>query len=416
MKRIGIVGAGISGLHLGLWLREYGIDTTIYSEKSSAQVLEGPLRNIVLRNGCTRERERALRINHWDERAPDLGQLSLTITGTPINFAGTLAPPSNVVDMRIYCARLLDDFSARGGQVVIGTLATSDLEELSTRHDLVVVASGRGGFSNLFERVAEHSPFDEPQRLVIAGFYQGIRNRDPLGFEVVISRGHGEILVFPAFSFESGVTGIGIEAARGGDFTSLADVKYATDPQTFEQRVLDILHDHAPTVFERVNVSEFTVARPQDVGYIAITPAVHRGYRCLGNGRHVVALGDAHVVMDPITGQGANKAVHEAATLASAIRDASEFGEGFCREIEEMTCRYALPVSDACNARLRPPAPHVQRLLGAAARHQALADLYGFGFNHPDKYWEIVSSEERTDAVVHQVTTGSTDTLALLSR
>ena len=29
MKRIGIVGAGISGLHLGLWLREYGVDATI---------------------------------------------------------------------------------------------------------------------------------------------------------------------------------------------------------------------------------------------------------------------------------------------------------------------------------------------------------------------------------------------------
>jgi len=33
MKRIGIVGGGISGLHLGLWLREYGLDATIYSEK-----------------------------------------------------------------------------------------------------------------------------------------------------------------------------------------------------------------------------------------------------------------------------------------------------------------------------------------------------------------------------------------------
>ena len=407
MKRIGIVGAGISGLHLGLWLREYGIDATIYTEKTSEQLLQAPLRNIVIRNGCTRERERALRINHWDASAPDLGQLSVTVTGTPITFAGTLTPPSNVVDMRIYCARVLEDFSARGGRVVMGTLAPTDLEDLATRHDLLVIASGRGSMSNLFERIPEHSPNSEPQRLVIAGFYRGVRSREPLGFEVVISRGHGEILVFPMLSFESGVTGIGIEAIRGGAFSGLSDVKYANDPRGFEQRVLDILRDHAPTVFARVNVDEFAVARPQDVGYVAITPAVRRGYRRLDNGRHVVALGDAHIVMDPVTGQGANKAAQAAATLADAIRDAGVYDESFCREIEQAMCRFALPVSDACNARLKPPPPHVGRLLGAAAGHQVLADLYGFGFNHPDRYWEVISSEERTDALVQQAMSGS---------
>jgi 2-polyprenyl-6-methoxyphenol hydroxylase-like FAD-dependent oxidoreductase len=406
MKRIGIVGGGISGLHLGLWLREYGLDTTIYSEKTSRQLLDAPLRNIVIRNACTRQRERDLRVNHWDGSAPDLGALAVTVAGTPVAFVGTLTPPSNVVDMRIYCARLLDDFATRGGDVVVGTLAASDLDELSTRHDLLVMASGRGSLSNVFERVPEHSPNSEPQRLVVAGFYRGIRPRDPLGFEVVISRGHGEILVFPLFSFESGLTGLGIEAIRGGAFTGLSEVKYASDPRRFEQRVLDILRDHAPAVYARVDIDGFAVARPQDVGYIAITPTVRRGFRRLGNGRHVVALGDAHIVMDPITGQGANKAAQAAATLAEAIRDASGYDESFCRDVEQAMCRFALPVSDACNARLKPPPPHVGRLLGAAAQQQRLADFYAFGFNHPDRYWEVVSSEERTDALLQQVTAG----------
>ncbi len=406
MKRIGIVGGGISGLHLGLWLREYGLDATIYSEKTSSQLLDAPLRNIVIRNACTRQRERDLRVNHWDDTAPDLGTLAVTVAGTPIAFAGTLAPPSNVVDMRIYCARLLDDFSTRGGHVVIGTLAASDLDELSTRHDLLVIASGRGSLSNVFERVPEHSPNSAPQRLVVAGFYRGIRPCDPLGFEVVISRGHGEILVFPMFSFEPGLTGLGIEAIRGGAFERLSEVKYASDPRRFEQSVLDIIRDHAPAVYARVKIDEFAVARPQDVGYIAITPTVRRAYRRLGNGRHVVALGDAHIVMDPITGQGANKSAQAAATLAEAIRDGNGYDESFCRDVEQLMCRFALPVSDACNARLKPPPPHVGRLLGAAAQQQRLADFYAFGFNHPDRYWEVVSSEERTDALLQQATVG----------
>jgi hypothetical protein len=56
--------------------------------------------------------------------------------------------------------------------------------------------------------------------------------------------------------------------------------------------------------------------------------------------------------MDPITGQGANKTAEAAATLAEA----------------------------------------------------ALADSYAFGFNHPDRYWEVVSSEDRTDAMLQQET------------
>jgi hypothetical protein len=68
-----------------------------------------------------------------------------------------------------------------------------------------------------------------------------------------------------------------------------------------------------------------------------------------------------------------------------------------CRVVERQICTYALPVSDAANARLQPP--HVARLLAAASECQAIADLYAEGFNHPDRYWQIVSNEQRTESV-----------------
>ena len=53
----------------------------------------------------------------------------------------------------------------------------------------------------------------------------------------------------------------GIEAVRGGAFTGLSEVKYTSDPRRFEQRVLDILRDHAPAVYTRVDVDRtFAVA------------------------------------------------------------------------------------------------------------------------------------------------------------
>ena len=40
------------------------------------------------------------------------------------------APPAHAVDMRIYWARLLEDFSSRGGRVVIRTVESNELESV----------------------------------------------------------------------------------------------------------------------------------------------------------------------------------------------------------------------------------------------------------------------------------------------
>ena len=65
-------------------------------------------------------------------------------------------------------------------------------------------------------------------------------------------------------------------------------------------------------------------------------------------------------------------------------------------------CECILPVSDACNARLRPPAPHAVQLLVAATRQQAIADIYAEGFQHPDRFWNILSNPSRTAALLRE--------------
>jgi 2-polyprenyl-6-methoxyphenol hydroxylase-like FAD-dependent oxidoreductase len=66
MKNIGIIGAGIAGLHLGLFLQQHGLKPTIYSDKSPAQIRTGRISNLVIRFEQTRQRERALGVDHWD--------------------------------------------------------------------------------------------------------------------------------------------------------------------------------------------------------------------------------------------------------------------------------------------------------------------------------------------------------------
>src|SRR5437762_6240047 len=116
MTNIGIIGAGIAGLHLGLFLRNHDIQATIYTEKTPSQLLGERLTNVVARFAPTRERERLLGVNYWDLAPIDLLGFSIYVGGDrPLKIAGDLEQPGSIVDMRIYCARLLEEFARRGG-------------------------------------------------------------------------------------------------------------------------------------------------------------------------------------------------------------------------------------------------------------------------------------------------------------
>ena len=62
---IGIIGTGISGLHLALRLRQLGIDATLYADKSPDELRGGPPVNFVTRFASTRAREHELGVTHW---------------------------------------------------------------------------------------------------------------------------------------------------------------------------------------------------------------------------------------------------------------------------------------------------------------------------------------------------------------
>src|SRR5262249_47971647 len=152
---------------------------------------------------------------------------------------------------------LLEDFSLRGGRVIIDTFQAEDLDALAAQYDLLVVASGRASLSSVFPRVAELSPFSSPQRLAIAGLYRGVAYSEPRALEVIVSPGSGEILVVPMQSFEPGVTGIAVLIAAGGQFEPLRRLRYDRAPAVFSAAVLAVLRAHAPAVYDRIETRRF---------------------------------------------------------------------------------------------------------------------------------------------------------------
>jgi 2-polyprenyl-6-methoxyphenol hydroxylase-like FAD-dependent oxidoreductase len=404
MTNIGIVGAGVAGLQLGLFLRQHGIQATIYTEKTPEQQFGSRLPALVGRAWHTRERERQLGANHWDHANNEFSHMNVAINGEqPLAFQGSLPHPFIAVDMRIYFGRLLEDFAARGGDIVIGEVRASDAERLASRHDLLVVATGRGGLSELFPRIAEYSPFDRPQRILCTGLYRGIAPPAiPLGASAVFVPGHGELFEFPIFSFEPHVTGLGVEATPHGAFEPLTRMRYDEDPRRFNTAMMQLLRDYAPAIYERIDPARFGLTRPLDLLQGGVTPVVRRGHTRLGNGKYALALGDVRIVNDPITGQGANTASYTAWLLGEAICGSEIFDEVFCRRIDQQIWAYAGPIAAWSNAMLQPPPPHVIEFMVAAAHHRPVADTFASMFEQPLRAWELLSSPETLAAFLKQ--------------
>src|SRR5436190_3846537 len=176
MLSIGIVGSGIAGLHLGLYLQQAGVAATIYSDRTPEQIRAGRIPNFVTRFGRTQARERALGLPFLSASEYAASSIHFRINGEqPLTFLGNGAEPMSVLDMRIYLAALHEAFVARDGRVVIGDVQPADLDGLAAEHDLLVVASGRASLTGLFPRMPERSPYTVPQRRLFGGLFRGVR-------------------------------------------------------------------------------------------------------------------------------------------------------------------------------------------------------------------------------------------------
>jgi hypothetical protein len=341
-----------------------------------------------------------LDVAHWDDARVGIhSALHVSVGGPhPLAFTGHFAQPASTVDMRIYCAQLLEDFARRGGNVIIGTVRAEELEHLAAGYDLVVVSSGRASLTELFPRMPEYSPYTEPQRHLIAGLFRGIADATPPGTSLALSPGHGEVISVPILTFSGQRMGLLIEAIPDGALDVLYGMHYEGDPRRFEATLLDLIREHAPELYGRIDREAFGLTRPADLLQGAITPIVRQNYHRIAPGTFAVALGDVHVAHDPILAQGANAASHTAWVLGGAIRDSDRFDEPFCQDVAARMWEYLGAASAWSNAMLAPPPPHIEELLAAAEAIPAVADGFVDSISAPIRGWENVNDPAHTAA------------------
>ncbi|WP_187971815.1 styrene monooxygenase subunit StyA [Aquibium microcysteis] len=408
-KSIGIVGAGIGGLHLALYLQKNGIDATVLTDRAPEQYASSRLMNTVAHHAVTIAREDELGVNHWDDPAviyhhhdhffnfPDGGLL----------FRGTFERPSRAVDYRLYLPALMKDFVDRGGRIEYVSIQDDDVPALVSRFDLLVVSTGKGALGRMFEHRPELSPYSQPQRLLCVGLYDGVDHgspdgADPRGVTLSVSPGHGEMIVIPTLSFGGMKTALLMENVPGGEMAGLASLNHDADPAAFRQTILDTLEKHHPHTYDRIDTHRFGLAQPLDLLQGAVVPTVRRSAVAFDGDRFAIALGDVHAVVDPLMGQGANMASFAAFELGKAIVEAVAFDARFVEAVDRARENRVLAASSWTNLMLRPPSEAMGRLIFSMAQDRALCDEFTDNFNYPERQWDRLASDRRIHAWIDE--------------
>jgi 2-polyprenyl-6-methoxyphenol hydroxylase-like FAD-dependent oxidoreductase len=300
-----------------------------------------------------------------------------------IAWTGRLAHPANAVDQRLRVAAWLEEFCRRGGEIRYAKATAEALEEFAREFELVVVATGRGPqFGQIFPRNDGFSPYREPQR-AIGAFYARVPEESLTNSMRYAMGPAGELAITPALLAGGPALGVGMFGIPGGPL----DVWDAVlDTEHHLETARKLVEAHFPW---RAGILEHAEPTgPLDSLRGDITPIVRHPVGVLPSGVRVLALGDAAVTTDPLSGQGGNLAGHAARAYRDAIVAHGDraFDEEFMHAAFARYWAHARNASRFNNDLLAPPSERILATFQAAQQDPAVADRFVRTFENPDDY------------------------------
>ena len=381
-RRIAVVGAGPAGTALALGLVRHGYDVTLVSDRTAEEIRDGSVMSSQITFESALESESALGIARLLPSSPPIEQMTYETTrldGSTAAFATPLATPARSLDQRVRVPLLMEEIEHRGGKVVVRSATVEDLEDLARDHDLVVVSTGRGGLTSLFERDADRSPYDAPQRVAALTYLHGMAPAaEGPGLRYHSVEGVGECFTCPALTVDGPCDIVVVEGFPGGPLDRWDDV---TSPAEHLAVLRSALTDHFPS--EAARLADATLVDDGSVLRGRITPAVRRPVGRLPSGAPVLGMADVVVLNDPLTSQGSNNAIKSASFYLEAIAaHEGAFDAGWMqRTFDNFWRGWAQWATEWTNSWQRPATPHQRSVVDAAARHPAIAAQVAAGFD-----------------------------------
>ena len=388
MRNITIVGAGQSGLQLGLGLLQKGYRVRLISNRTAEDFARGKVMSSQFMFGDALQSERDLGLNNWEKQCPYTEALGVTIAGPDgnkaVDWVYTLDKPGQAVDQRVKYPGWMKKFQESGGELIIREASVADLENYARETDLVIVAGGKGDITKLFERDASRSPFDQPQRALALTYVTGLMPSSPTRVAFNIAPTVGEYFVFPALTITGPCEIMVFEGIPGGPMDCWDDVK---TPEQHLARSLEILQKFYPWEAERSKNAK--LSDPNGILSGRFAPTVRKPVAQLPSGALVLGMADAVVLNDPITGQGSNNAAKSARLYLKRILDngAKPFDKAWMQQTYDEYWNYAQFVTGWTNAFLQPPPPHVINLLVAAQGKPKVGRAFVNGFDDPRTFF-----------------------------
>ncbi|WP_221801619.1 styrene monooxygenase/indole monooxygenase family protein [Oceanobacter mangrovi] len=416
MKKIAIIGAGQSGLQLGISLLDKHCEVTIVSNRSGDEILHGRVMSSQSMYDMALTFEREAGISFWDESCPPTEGVHFRIgnsDGMMIDWRARMHAPGQSVDQRIKMPRWMDEFEKRGGKLIIADADIAMLEQLANDHDLVVVSTGKGEIGQLFERDEEKSQFNTPMRTISLSYVNGMLPReDYSALNISVNPGIGEFVNFPCLTINGPADIINLESVPGGPMDIWDTV---STPAEHLALAVKFIREYFPWEAWRCENLSLT----DDLGTLwgRVPPTVRKPIGTLPSGKTVLGMADVLVLNDPVTGQGSNNASKCSVIYRDAILDCMTEGDGrFDDSWKQATFDrywdYAEWVVKFTNTHLLPPPESVLMVMGACQQIPALATTIANSFDDPKSlapwYYEAAAAEQVIASYSTQTTSQST--------
>ncbi|GAB2686350.1 styrene monooxygenase/indole monooxygenase family protein [Nocardia thraciensis] len=328
-----IVGAGQTGVTAALGLLDAGFDVTVYSDRDQRSLRDDvPATGTALIFGEAQAAESALGLPTYTDRAPLHSGLTVRIAGPDhaeiIEFDGAFDDYSGVaVDTRLKADERLTAFLERGGRFVVEAVTPERLDSIAAAHDLTLVATGRGGLSELFPIDEARTVYDAPQRTLLTLTVTGLGHGEDVfahrsragggrsGFSILGDQGEG--WWGPYLHKDAGPSWAFLGWARPGSdwekrFTA------ADSAESAHRIIVDLYRDHLDWDLPEVLATRVIAEDRHSWLRGAVRPVFRAGLGHTAGGHPVASLGDTAVAYDPIAGQGAQSGLIQAQRLVAA--------------------------------------------------------------------------------------------------
>ena len=282
--------------------------------------------------------------------------------------------------------RWTEEFIKVGGTLQVRPAGIQDIEALTRKHDLVIVAAGKGEIAKLFERDAARSPYDKPMRALALTYAVGMEPTRPnRGVTFNAMPGVGEYFVMPAITTTGECEIMVLEGLPGGPMDCWADVK---TPAEHLKRSKEILEKFFPWEAARCQRIELTDSNGTLAG--RFPPVVRKPVGVLPSGGLVLGIADVVMLNDPLTGQGSNNASKFAHHYLERIvlRGSAPFDRAWMENtFESSWSESGKLTAEWSNRLLLPPGPPMQAILHTAEHNPAIARHFVECFDDPPRFF-----------------------------